>query len=45
MWQKALEQLATSCCRCGITILEHRAGRIVAVYLICNPDKLQRVWF
>jgi len=25
--------------------VEHRAGRIVAIYLIRNPDKLQHVWF
>src|SRR5262245_30124570 len=25
--------------------VEHRAGRIVAVYLIRNPDKLRHVWF
>jgi len=25
--------------------LEHRAGRIVAIYLIRNPDKLHHVWF
>ena len=25
--------------------IEHHAGRIVAIYLIRNPDKLQHVWF
>jgi len=25
--------------------VEHRARRIVAIYLIRNPDKLQHVWF
>ena len=25
--------------------VEHHAGRIVAIYLIRNPDKLQHVWF
>jgi hypothetical protein len=25
--------------------VEHCAGRIVAIYLIRNPNKLQHVWF
>jgi len=25
--------------------VEHRAGRIIAIYLIRNPDKLRHVWF